>query len=119
MWNNKKSGCCGKKCRTYGRTVGKDNGNAQHYRSIFAKLGDGWSDKTKNDQRNTEGDNLAQNVLDCNNNIKNCHGNSVCAVPVQNKPGEDTQDYSHKEFKRQTFEKRSFFHWKTSSDSIK
>ena len=38
---------------------------------------------------------------------------------IQNKPGEDTQDYSHKEFKRQTFEKRSFFHWKTSSDSIK
>ena len=35
--------------------------------------------------------------------------NSVCAVPVQNKPGEDTQDYSHKEFKRQTFEKKILF----------
>ena len=119
MRNNKKSGCCGKKCRTDGRTVGKDHSNSQHYGSIFSELGNGGSDKTKNDQRNAEGNNLAQNVLDCDNNIENCHGNSVCAVPVQNKPGEDTQDYSNKEFKRQTFEKRSFFHWKTSSDSIK
>lgn len=107
MWNNKNPDAVEKVPHLW-----KNRRQGQRQRPAlqkhFAKLGDGWSDKTKNDQRNTEGDNLAQNVLDCNNNIKNCHGNSVCAVPVQNKPGEDTQDYSHKEFKRQTFEKDPF-----------
>ena len=107
-----------RRCANRG-AVSEDNRNTQHQRSIFAKPGNGRSDKSQHDQRHAEGNELAQNVLDSNCDIKNCHGDSVGAVPVQDKPGYDPQDHGDQQLKWQAVEKRCFFHWKTSSDSIK
>lgn len=74
----------------------------------FAKPGNGRSDKSQHDQRYAEGNDLAQNVLDSNCDIENCHGDSVGAVPVQDKPGYDPQDHSNQQLKWQTVEKDVF-----------
>ena len=112
MWNDQKAGGRRKKrCANRG-AVSEDNRNSQHQRSIFAKPGNGRSDKSQHDQRYAEGNDLAQNVLDSNCDIENCHGDSVGAVPVQDKPGHDPQDHSNQQLKWQTVEKRCFFHWK-------
>ena len=112
MWNDQKAGGRRKKRRANRGAVSEDNRNPQHQRSIFAKPGNGRSDKAQHDQRYAEGNDLAQNVLDSNCDIENCHGDSVGAVPVQDKPGYDPQDHSNQQLKWQTVEKRCFFHWK-------
>ena len=47
--------------------VGDDNGNGKHTGRVIAQLGDGRRDKTDDNQRNTEGDQLTEDIFDCDN----------------------------------------------------
>ena len=96
-----------KRCANRG-AVSEDNRNTQHQRSILPSLVMDGDDKSQHDQRHAEGNELAQNVLDSNGDIKNCHGDSVGAVPVQDKPGYDPR-ITATSSKWQTVEKKMFF----------
>ena len=112
MWNDQKTGGCGKKrCANRG-AVSEDNRNSQHQRSIFAKPGNGRSDKSQHDQRYAEGNDLAQNVLDSNCDIENCMEIPLVLYRFRISPAMIPRITATSSLNWQTVEKRCFFHWK-------
>ena len=55
--------------RADGADIGEHDRHAQHTGSIAAHAGDGRGDKTDDDQRNAEHDQLAENELNGNNDL--------------------------------------------------
>ena len=96
MRNDVESGNHAHESGTYRRYVGKDQRDHQHAGSIFSKARDGWCDKSDHDQRNTEGDQLTEQLLCRNNNV---HKSFVC-----NQSDQNTDDHTGQQTERKTVE---------------
>ena len=74
--------------RADGTDIGKHDGNAQHTGSVAAHAGDGRGDKANDDQRNTEHNELAENVLNGDNDL---HRNLTENLAEQNADGQSNE----------------------------
>ena len=77
------------------RTVRQNERHDQHARSVVAELGDGRRDEADDDQRHAEGDDLAEHLLDGNDDI---HDRLVRHETEQN-----ADDHAKQQLERQTF----------------
>ena len=73
--------------------VGDDDGNAQQPGGIFAQPGDGRRDEADDDQRHTEGDQLAHDVLQRHHNF---HGSQREDLPQQHADNDAQQQPERK-----------------------
>ena len=89
--------------RSHSHKRGSDGGNIgdcqchpQHFGGIVSHLGNGRRNKSDDDQRYTEGDDLPQNVFDSYHHIHDSL--------IGNKADDHTQDYSDQQTHRKAFE---------------
>ena len=85
MRNQSVSGSHTEQCSTYGRSVCQDQCYGEHAGSIFSKSGDGRCDKSDDDQRNAEGNDLSEQMFGGDNDIHKGF--------VRDESDHDTDDY--------------------------
>ena len=94
--------------RADGTEIGNHNSDTQHAGSVVAHPGDGRGNKTDDDQRNAEHDELTENILQGDDNL---HRNLAEDLTEQ-----DADDQGNQQAEGETG--KDFFH-KVSSDLIK
>ena len=83
-------------CSPDRRSIGYNQRHSQHLRGIVPHLGNGRRNKSDDDQRNAEGDDLPQNIFDSYHYIHNC---LICK-----KADDHTQDYADQKAHGQAFQ---------------
>ena len=102
------TGCGAHESRADGTEIGNHNSDTQHAGSVVAHPGDGRGNKTDDDQRNAEHDELTENILQGDDNL---HRNLAEDLTEQ-----DADDQGNQQAEGETG--KDFFH-KVSSDLIK
>ena len=71
MRDQRVAGGCAQKGRADRAEIGDHDGDKKHARGVAAHTGDRGSDKSDDDQRDAEGDQLAEDILDRNDDLHN------------------------------------------------
>ena len=104
--------CCGGKCGSAdGRNIGDAEGHDQHLRSIVSQSCDGRCNKTDDDKRYTEADELTADELDSHKNVEQCACERRSVRSTQCKTGTDADSQCCQKPERQAVKKTSFFHF--------
>ena len=93
--NDGVAGGRGRERRADRRAVRQNERDHQHTRSVMAKLGDGRRDEADDDQRHAEGDDLAEYLLDGNDDIHD--------RLVRHKAEQNADHHAKQQLERQTF----------------
>ena len=110
MWNKRITGRNRKQSSTYGRGISDYQSNPKHTGSTVSKFCDGRCNKTDDDQRHAEVDELSEDIFQSNNDIQDSHGDRRRICSIQYESGNNAKYNAYQKFKRKAGKETVFFH---------